>query len=81
MQVMIREHPSRFCAYPFTHQRVVSNIAECVLKNVDGLQSVAGHIAMGLPHPSGSGAPEVISEGMLLRGKNQTEMPLSTHCT
>ena len=64
-----------------TYQRVVSKMAECELKNVEGAQSVAGQKAMGLPQLSGSGSPEEMSEGILLRGKNQTEMPLSTHCT
>ena len=56
-------------------------MAECELKNLSGSQPDAGQSAMGLPHPSGLGAPAEMSEGMLLRGKNQTEMPLSTHCT
>ena len=64
-----------------THQSVVSKMDECELKNLLGSQPDAGQNAMGLPHPSGIGEPEEMSEGMLLRGKNQTEMPLSTHCT
>ncbi len=63
------------------YQRVVSKIAECLLKNVDGSQPEDGQCAMGVPQPSGTGAPELRSEGMELRGKNQTEIPLSTHCT
>lgn len=60
---------------------MVSKIAECSLKNVDGSQPEDGQCAMGVPQPSGSGAPELRSEGMELRGKNQTEIPLLTHCT
>ena len=56
-------------------------MAECELKNWEGLQSVAGQKAMGVPQLSEFGAPAEMSEGMLLRGKNQTEMPLSTHST
>ena len=56
-------------------------MAECELKNLLGSQSVAGQDAMGSPQPSGRGAPAEMSDGMALRGKNQTEMPLSTHCT
>ena len=56
-------------------------MAECELKNLEGSQSVAGQKAMGVPQLSEFGAPAEMSEGMLLRGKNQTEIPLSTHCT
>ena len=56
-------------------------MAECELKNLEGSQSVAGQKAMGVPQLSEFGAPAEMSEGMLLREKNQTEMPLSTHCT
>ena len=62
-------------------QRVVSKICTWSLKNVAGAQSVAGQCASGLPHPSGTGVLAVMSLGMEERGKNQTEMPLSTHCT
>ena len=64
-----------------TYHRVVSKIAECESKNLNGAQSVAGQKAMGVPQLSGSGALAEMSEGMLFRGKNQTEMPLSTHST
>ena len=64
-----------------THHRVVSKIAECESKNLNGAQSVAGQKAMGVPQLSGSGALAEMSDGTLFRGKNQTEMPLSTHCT
>ena len=64
-----------------TYQRVVSKMAECELKNWEGLQSVAGQKAMGVPQLSESGALAEMSDGMLFRGKNQTEMPLSTHST
>ncbi len=60
---------------------MVSKIAECESKNLNASQPDEGQNAMGIPHLSESGAPEVISEGILLRGKNQTEIPLSTHCT
>ena len=62
-------------------QRVVSKIAEWSWKNWNGLQVLAGQNALGVPHDAGMGAFAVISDGMLLRGKNQTLMPVSSHST
>lgn len=56
-------------------------MAECESKNLNGAQSVTGQKAMGVPQLSGRGALAEMSDGTLFRGKNQTEMPLSTHCT
>jgi hypothetical protein len=50
-------------------------MAEIWLKYVNGVQSVAGQNAMGVDHPLGLGAPAVMSDGMELRGKNQTWIP------
>lgn len=60
---------------------MVSKIAECVLKKVKGLQAVAGQNAMGVPHLLGKGALAVISEGIWLRGKKYTVIPVLSHCT
>ena len=64
-----------------TYHKVVSKMAEWESKNLNGSHPEAGQNAMGVPQLSGSGAPEEMSDGMSLRGKNQTEIPLSIHCT
>ena len=48
---------------------------------MDGLQPVADHDAIGGPQVSGSGAFAVISVGIELRGKKNTETPESSHFT
>lgn len=56
-------------------------MTEWELKNCHGLQVAAGHLAIGVTHPSGLGDPAVMSEGTELRGKKYTAMPELSHCT
>jgi hypothetical protein len=75
------QHEVRSRSKNNTHQSVVSKMAECELKKVNGLQPVADQNAIGVPHVSGSGALAVMSAGIELRGKKNTEIPESSHCT
>jgi hypothetical protein len=56
-------------------QRVVSKITAWFWKNWNGLQFVAGQYALGAPQFESTGAPAVISDGILLRVKNHTAIP------
>ena len=50
-------------------------------KNLNGSQSIAGHLAIARPQVDGWGASAVISAGIDPRGKKKIEMPLESHCT
>ena len=56
-------------------------MTECCLKKLDGLQESAGHLAIGVLHPLGSGDPALMSEGTDPLGKKYTAMPELSHCT
>lgn len=64
-----------------TYHNVMSKMAWWSEKKVDGLQLEAGKFAIGVPHVLGCGAFAVMSEGMEFRGKNHTEIPVSSHFT
>jgi hypothetical protein len=56
-------------------------MTECCLKNWNGLQEVAGHLAIGVPQPLGLGEPALMSDGTDPLWKKYTAMPELSHCT